>query len=182
MLPLGAETFLSRIVRTMYDGGADDVVVVLGGHADLIAADIAERRLNVRLAPNPDFARGQATSLAAGLRVVDRPGVAAVLVTLVDVPLVAVSTVRAVLTRFRETGAPIVRPVRGGRHGHPLLVARSLFEAIGSADPAVGIKPIVRAHATPAGEVDVDDAGAFLDADTPEDYGTLLERMNTSRR
>ena len=64
------------------------------------------------------------------LTAVDRPGVRAMLMTLVDVPLVTASTVRAVLDRFEATGAPIVRPVQGSRHGHPVAIGRALFIAI----------------------------------------------------
>jgi molybdenum cofactor cytidylyltransferase len=112
--------------------------------------------------------------LIAGLNAVDRPGIAAVLLTLVDVPLVSESTVRAVIDGYRRTRAPIVRPTSGARHGHPLLIDRSLFDALRAADPATGAKPIVRAHASAAGDIAVDDEGAFLDVDTEEDYQRVI--------
>ena len=108
------------------------------------------------------------------LRVVDRPGVVATLVTLVDVPLISAATVKAVVDRYRTTHAPIVRPVRGAEHGHPVLIDRSLFQLVRSADPQRGIKPIVRAHVSAAGDVEVDDEGAFTDIDTPEDYARII--------
>ena len=69
-----------------------------------------ESGLPARFVVNRDYDRGQLSSLLAGLDVVDRPGVAAVLVTLVDVPLVSAATVRAVIDCYRRTRAPIVRP------------------------------------------------------------------------
>jgi molybdenum cofactor cytidylyltransferase len=96
------------------------------------------------------------------------------LVTLVDVPLVGVATVRAVVARYREAHAPIVRPVRGDEHGHPVLIDRSLFDALRHADPTVGAKLVIRANVSPAGDVIVNDAGAFADADTPDDYQKML--------
>jgi molybdenum cofactor cytidylyltransferase len=164
------DTFLSRIVRTLLAAGADDVVVVLGHDAGPVAASLAASGLPARFTLNRDYDRGQLSSLQAGLAFVDRPGVAAVLVTLVDVPLVSESTVRQVLERYRATGAPIVRPVNGARHGHPLLIDRRLFAELLAADAADGAKPIVRAHVSPAGEVSVEDEGAFVDIDTPEAY------------
>ena len=101
---------------------------------------------------------------------VDRPGVAAILVTLVDVPLVSESTVRAVVERYRQTKAPVVRPTSGDRHGHPLLIDRSLFDALRRADAESGAKPIVRAHASAAGDVAIEDEGAFMDIDTAAAY------------
>jgi molybdenum cofactor cytidylyltransferase len=178
------DSFLSRIVRTLLDADVDDVVVVLGHDAETIAQALAATGLPARVAVNANYDRGQLSSLLTGLAVVDRPGVNAVLVTLVDVPLVSSSTVRRVVERYRETGAPIVRPIHGDRHGHPLLIDRSLFAALRSADPADGAKPIVRANATPAGEVVVEnDEGAFDDIDTPEEYRrAVASRPNAGGR
>jgi molybdenum cofactor cytidylyltransferase len=170
-LPVGdGHTFLTRIIRTLLDAGVDDVIVVLGHDADLIASSFSESGLPARFVVNHDYDRGQLSSLVAGLNAVDRPGVAAVLLTLVDVPLVSESTVRAVIDRYRRTHAPIVRPTSGDRHGHPLLIDRSLFDALRAADPAAGAKPVVRAHASAVGDIAVEDEGAFLDVDTEEEY------------
>ena len=174
-LPLdGGDTFLTRIVRTFSEASVEDVVVVVGHDADAIVSSFADVNLVARFVDNPDYERGQLSSLIAGLRVVDRPGVNAVLMTLVDVPLVSAATIRAVVDRYRQTGAPIVRPVRGDEHGHPVLIDRSLFDAIRHADPAVGAKAVIRANVSKAGDVSVEDDGAFADFDSPDDYNRLL--------
>jgi len=175
------DTFLSRIVRTLLAAGVDDVVIVLGHDANLIAGSFTTSLLPARFALNREYDRGQLSSIRTGLAVVDRPGVTAVLVALVDVPLVAESTVRAILARYRETGAPIVRPVHGHRHGHPILIDRSLFDLVRSSDDALGLKPIVRAHASAAGDVTVDDEGAFMDIDTIEEYQRAMGARMTTR-
>jgi len=174
LLPLDAgDTFLTRIVGTFRAADVDDLVVVVGHDADAIARTLDAAIPPVRVVQNADYERGQLSSLVAGLRAVDRPGVVAALVTLVDVPLVAASTVRAVLERYRATRATVVRPVSGDRHGHPIVIDRSLFQALESADPAIGAKPIIRAHVSAEGDVTVSDEGAFVDIDTPEDYARL---------
>jgi molybdenum cofactor cytidylyltransferase len=179
-LPLaGADTFLSRIVRTLLDADVDDVVVVVGHEADEIAASFAGSGLAARFVVNRDSDRGQLSSLQAALGVIDRPGVAAALVTLVDVPLVSVDTVRAVVRRYERTHATIVRPTDGSRHGHPLLIDRALFAALRAADPAVGAKPIIRAHATTDGDFPCADAGAFIDVDTPAEYEALIRNLTS---
>src|SRR6202008_4925097 len=121
--------------------GVDDVVIVVGHDAETIVRSFSESGLPARVVINPDYDRGQLSSLVAGLAVIDRPGVVAALVTLVDVPLVSSATVRAVVARYRETHAPIVRPTSGDRHGHPLLIDRSLFAELRAADPESGAKP-----------------------------------------
>jgi molybdenum cofactor cytidylyltransferase len=174
-LPLGAgETFLARIVRTFLDAGVDDVVVVLGHDAEAIAASFAPSGLPARFVVNHDYDRGQLSSLVAGLGVIDRPGVTAALVTLVDVPLVSPATVRAVVERYRTTHAPIVRPTSGARHGHPLLIDRRLFDELRGGDPDAGAKPIIRAHASAIGDMAIDDEGAFTDIDTRDEYEKLI--------
>ena len=179
-LPLDdGDSFLTRIVRTFLDAGVDDVVVVVGHEANAIVSAFASSGLPARFVVNREYDRGQWSSLVAGLGVVDRPGVAAALVTLVDVPLVTASTVRAVLECYRHTRAPVVRPTSGTRHGHPLLIDRSLFAELRAADPVAGAKPIIRAHASTAGDFAIADEGAFRDIDTEEDYQAVVtDRLN----
>jgi CTP:molybdopterin cytidylyltransferase MocA len=174
LLPLSArDTFLTRVIRTLQAAGVEEVVVVVGHDWERVIESVTDRGLQPRFVVNTAYASGQLSSVMAGLRAVDRPEVAAALLTLVDVPLVSVETVQAVVRRYRETGAAIVRPTRGAEHGHPVLVDRALFAALRAADPARGIKPVIRAHATALGSVDVADDAAYLDIDTPEEYARV---------
>lgn len=178
LLPLGeSETFLTRLIRTFQTAEVDDVVVVLGHEADAIAESVTRAGLTPRFVLNKDFDQGQLSSVVAGVRAIDHPGVIAMLLTLVDVPFVSVATVRSVVARYRAARAPIVRPVKGALHGHPVLIDRSLFDALGAADPAAGAKPVVRAHISEAGSLPIDDEGAYLDVDTPEEYALAVERF-----
>jgi molybdenum cofactor cytidylyltransferase len=178
LLPLdNGENFLRRIVRTFREAEVEDVVVVIGHEAAAIESAFERDPLTARFVRNDAYETGQLSSLVAGLRVIDRPGVVAALLTLVDAPLVAAATVRAVVETYRRTHAAIVRPVSRGRHGHPVLIDRALFGALRAADRRAGAKPIVRAHASPAGDVEVDDEGAFADVDTPAEYEALISRL-----
>ena len=177
LLPNG-DTFLSRIVATFLEAEIDDVIVVVGHDAEAVAAggsEAGQRRVRPRFVVNPDYENGQFSSVLAGLRAIDRPGVAGMLLTLVDVPLVSAATVRAVVTHYRNTRAAIVRPTSGARHGHPVLIDRSVFDALRRADPAEGAKPVVRAYASAIGDLAITDEGAFRDVDTPEDYERIRQ-------
>jgi molybdenum cofactor cytidylyltransferase len=182
LLPLTeADTFISRIVRTFLEAGVEDVVVVIGHEADAVAASVLASGVAARFVVNDAYTTGQFSSVLRGLNAIDRPGVAGMLLTLVDVPLISATTIRAVVERYRTTHAPIVRPVRGSEHGHPVLIDRSLFPLLRTADPSTGAKPIVRGHVSPAGEVAVDDPGAFLDIDTPEQYQAAINEFKDLR-
>ena len=173
------DTFLSRIVKTFRRAGIDDVVVVVGFDGESVVEMFARTGEVARLVENPDPGNGQLSSLIRGLNAIDRPGVTATLVTLVDVPLFTAGTVRAVVDRYRQTRAPVVRPVHGIEHGHPVLIDRTLFDLIRRADPIAGAKPVVRAHTSVEGDVEVIDPGAFLDIDTNEDYQRILRSSVT---
>jgi molybdenum cofactor cytidylyltransferase len=176
-LPLGTggRTVLSTAVNTLLEAGLPAVTVVAGAHPDTVRAAWPSRDRRVRIIDHPNWAQGQLTSLLAGLDAVDDPQLEAVLVTLVDVPLVTVATVRAVVSAWRQTRAPIVRPVDGQLHGHPVIFDRSVFEELRRADPTVGAKAVFAAHLTEILDVPVSDPGAFQDLDTPEDYRKVLK-------
>lgn len=177
LLPIdgGRGTFLTRILHTLHDADVDDIVVVVGHEAAAVQRSVAGLEVPVRLVENRRFELGQLSSLQAGLVAVDRPGVRGVLVALVDVPLVSASTVRRVLDAYRQApSAAVVRPVVGQHHGHPVIFDRSVFDELRAADPAVGAKPVVRAHADATIDVQVEDEGACLDIDTREEYERLI--------
>jgi len=171
LLPVGAngETFLDRVTRTLLDGGVDEVLVVVGADAEVIRRH-ATQTPRVSLVDNPDYEQGQLTSLLAALRRIDRSASSGALVTLIDVPLISAATVRTLIAAHRTRAASIVRPVSNGRHGHPVIFHSRLFDELERADPAIGAKVVVRAHAADMLEVPVDDEGAFIDIDTREDY------------
>jgi len=164
------ETFLARIIRTFIDAGLPEIVVVTGAAADVVRAAAGRVDRRVRFAHNPYWESGQLSSLLAGLSLPPSAAVEAALVTLVDVPFVEAGTVRSVIREWRTSRAPIVRPASGDRHGHPVMFDRAVFGELRTTDPMIGAKAVVRAHADDIRNVEVDDAGAFLDMDTEEEY------------
>jgi molybdenum cofactor cytidylyltransferase len=168
--------FVARITRAFVEAGLTEIVIVTGAQhlaiVDAIAAD--QSPVAARCVRNPDPARGQLSSLWAGLDAVMRPDLDAILMTLVDVPMVKAATVRAVIENWTRTGAPIVRPAIGDRHGHPVLFDRAVFEELRRAPLNEGAKAVVHAHADRLVDVPVDDEGCLIDIDTPTDYDALL--------
>ena len=171
----GEPTFIGRIIRALREGGVDDVLVVVAADGSLIADAVTQRDPSARIAVNPDPDQGQLSSLKVGLRAVDHPGVGAMMVTLVDVPLVSSHTVRLLLDAHRTTHAPVVRPVRAGRHGHPVIFSRSVFEDLRQArDEQRGAKGVVEAHLRQSVDVPIEEDGPFVDIDTPVDYARVF--------
>ena len=170
------ETFIGRIVSVLRQGGVDDVVVVVGPGIPPLDAALAHENPPPRVVTNPSPGRGQLSSLLVGLGAIDRPGVGGVLVTLVDVPLIDVETVSRLRDAHQRTRAPVVRPVQNGRHGHPVIFDRAVFDELRCANPDGGAKTVVHAHLTDAVEVTVEVDGPFLDIDTPSEYKRIFDR------
>ena len=170
--------FVARIVRAFAEAGVTDAVVVTGlQHGAIVAAVTADQPPTMpRFARNVDQARGPLSSLWVGLDAVMCSDLDVVLMTLVDVPMVLPSTIRAVVDAWRRTGAPIVRPAIGDRHGHPVLFDRSVFDELRRAPLALGAKAVVRAHAGRLVNVVVEDEGCLVDIDTPADYDAILRK------
>ena len=170
-LPIpGGGWFLSRLSKTFLEAGCSEVIAVVGPLGDEIHAAAARERLAVRFVVNPDPSRGQLSSLQEALAVLSAHEPSGLLMSPVDQPIVRAATVRRVIEEWTRSAAPVVRPAHGGQHGHPVLFDARVLGELRRADPAVGARTIVRAHADEARDVEVDDPGAFEDVDTPEDY------------
>jgi molybdenum cofactor cytidylyltransferase len=180
LLQIRDRTFLESIVGTLRAGGVDDVLVVTGSHdleiRECLAAS-ADRLGDVRVAQNPIPDRGQLSSILAALAAVDRPGVGAMLVTLVDLPLVRADTVAALIATWRASRAPVVRPRFGDRHGHPVIFDRAVFDALRAAPPDRGARALVHALGASVLDVPTLDEGVCIDIDTPDDYRRLLDSL-----
>jgi len=163
-------TVLSMGVSALLSAGVPRVVVVAGAHPDAVRGAIGAPDPRVSVIDHPAWSNGQLSTLLRGLEAIDHPCLEALLVTLVDVPLVSPETVRALMHEWRVTGAPIVRPAQGDRHGHPVLFDRRLFAELRAADLRTGAKPVVHAHANELVNLAVTDEGAFVDLDVVEDY------------
>jgi CTP:molybdopterin cytidylyltransferase MocA len=178
LLQVKGRTFVRCILDTLRAGGIDGIAVVLRPHHSEAAAEAAAEVAagGGRVVVNPRADAGQLSSLIAGLDAVDVPGVDAVLVTLVDVPLIQPSTVRALVERAETSSASVLRAVYRGAHGHPVIFTRGTFAALRAADPAIGAKAVLRhVHVE---DVEVDDPFVVRDIDTPDEY----ERLRANER
>ncbi len=175
LLPVGGASFLESIVANLEDAGLDEVVIVTGPHdAEIQAAHEGRWGRHVTWVVNPEHARGQLSSLRCALDALDPDPPDAVLVALVDQPLVRADTMRALVERHRTSGAAVVRPVTGGRHGHPVLFARATFDALRAAPEHEGARAVVRALGGAVHDVEVFDEGVVQDIDTVRDYERLV--------
>jgi molybdenum cofactor cytidylyltransferase len=167
-------TFVSYLIHAVHQAGASAFVVGRPGDEQLYREVNAAGGVFVT---NPGADAGQLSSLIAGLNAASvDPQVTGVLLAPVDVPLITPGTVARLIASAARSSAAIVRVTHSGRHGHPVLFKRELFDELRLADPSVGAKAVVRADPARVLDVDVDDPGVTLDVDTPADYERLFGR------
>ena len=140
----GGSSFVRTLTTALQRGGIDDVLVI-GRPDDLpLQAEVSSLGAGVRFVENHHAEQGQISSIVAAVDAVDHPGVEGLLVIPVDQPLIDSATVAALLSAFARARPAIVRPTHHGRHGHPVMFAATLFDALRHADPVTR-----RAHRRP---------------------------------
>jgi molybdenum cofactor cytidylyltransferase len=167
LLRFGDTTFLEQIIAVLRRSSVEAIMVVLGARADLIRGSIDLAGTNVVV--NEDYRQGQLSSLIAGLKSVPAEADAIVL-CLVDNPLISADVVNRLVDGFGKTGKQIVLPVFDGRRGHPALFARSLFDELVNAPMDEGARHVLSSNEDKILEVDVLDRAVLTSIDTPADY------------
>ena len=164
LLEWDGSTFAERLAR-LFREAAEDAVVVLGHDAERIAARLA----GVRTVVNHQYRRGMLTSLQCGLRAADAERY---LFTLVDLPAVALTTVKAVA----EAGGDVVIPRCLGRSGHPVAFSRQVARELLELPETGSARDVLKRDFGRIRYVDVDDPEIARDIDTPDEYRALVER------
>lgn len=166
LLTIDGKTFIEKIAVTML-AVVPRLVVVLGAHAKRIRPAIP-RDERIVIVENPNYSRGQLSSLKIGLGAVQSDAAGAI-VHLTDHPMVRVESFRAIVESFERNRKPIVIARSGGQRGHPVIFDRSIFAELQQAPESEGARHVVNADASRVEYVDLDDPGINLDLDTPAD-------------
>jgi molybdenum cofactor cytidylyltransferase len=167
LLPLGDDTFLTRILKTIGKIPFSDPVIILGKAADQIKPMIGSS--SVRIVINEDPDRGQLSSIQIGLSNVDS-GQEAGMIWPVDLPGVSEDLVHRIALEFINSKALIVYPKCGSRRGHPAIFHRTLFQEFMDAPLNEGAKNILIRHQPDTLELPTDELATIRDIDTPSEY------------
>jgi nicotine blue oxidoreductase len=190
LVRLGGELLVERGVRLLRAGGCAPVLVVLGAGAHEVP------ELDAEVVVNAGWAGGMGSSLRAGLAALEGPsmsrdpsvpegpsmsrdpsvpGTAAVIVALVDQPLVGPEVIRRLISAWERDAPDAVVATYGGRRRNPVLLSARVWAGV--ADGAVGDVGarawLASAYDARVVEVPCDDAGSPADVDTPEQLAAL---------
>jgi len=176
LLPIGNQTFLSRLFQNIEPSKLSDWRLVLGYCQEEILQKSAVPRGQVIY--NPEYETGQLSSLIYGLRNIDWDKTDGVMVFLIDHPLISTSLIDLLIQEFSDSRAPIIIPSYHGKRGHPVIFRRCLFQELSTAPLDQGAVAIVRRHQNEIMQVPVEDEGVIVDVDTPFEYENLLQRLS----
>jgi molybdenum cofactor cytidylyltransferase len=166
LLEIDGRTFVEDLARKMLRS-VTRLIVVTGAHAAEVRRAVPEDR-RIVVVDNPDYARGQLSSLKTALAHGD--GAArAVLAHLVDHPTVRAETFSSLIGEYERSHKPIAIARYRGRRGHPVIFDRSIFAEVIRAPEEQGARAVVDTDPSRVAYLDTDDAGVVLDLDTPDD-------------
>jgi molybdenum cofactor cytidylyltransferase len=164
----GGAPLVRRSLDNALESGLDGVVLVLGHRREDIMGVLPNVDPRLKLAVNPDYPSGIASSIRTGLAALTDDVLGAA-VLLADQPGVGPSLIDAVLHSFRGSLAGICRPSSDDVKGHPVIFRHDMFGELGALQGDLGGRSVVAAHPDITFEVPWDSAGDFKDIDTAED-------------
>ncbi|MGA2628107.1 MAG: nucleotidyltransferase family protein [Candidatus Bathyarchaeia archaeon] len=162
---------IRRVVQTTLESKVDEVIVVLGAEADKVRKVLAD--LPCRLIVNKKYAKGQSSSVKAGLSEIS-PMTRAVLILPGDVAMIDFPSINMVIEEYERGKHSIVIAAHKGASGHPILFDKQLFSEIEQInEQTFGLKAIVKRHEDEVSLVETDSPNVLKDVDTPEDLKEL---------
>ncbi|WP_186895045.1 NTP transferase domain-containing protein [Acetobacterium malicum] len=169
VLKIGNLSILERIILTFQDAGITEIVLITGNKARIVE-DLV-KNMNVTCLHNHDFATTQMLdSVKIGLKYLEQQ-CERILITPIDIPLFSKETVM----KLKASQGVFINPVHGGVKGHPFMIDTRAIPEILSYTGHQGLLGAVERCNYEQIEVEVEDEGILLDADTKDDFETLLD-------
>jgi molybdenum cofactor cytidylyltransferase len=180
LLELGGVPLIRRQLIALSGAGVDEVVVVLGHHAEAI--EPAVRDFPVTLARNPAPDDGQASSVRIGLAALAGK-LDAVIVALADQPMINAQDITALIGAFKKRGdASMVVPRVAGEPGNPVIFEAELREQWLAGEVDGACRRWRQANPDRVRWLDSDNQRYRVDIDTPEDLERFRERTGHALR
>lgn len=168
--PFGEGTVLGAVLAAARGARLWPRVLVTGHDHEAIEAATALDSDLVRV-HNPRHAEGEmSSSIGAGLAWLSRhaPEADGALIILGDLPLLTPALLQAVVAEAARGGPNIVAPRYKGQRGHPVWLARAVWDDAMALKPGAQLRELLRARPDEVLLFDVDDPAILMDVDTPE--------------
>jgi len=180
LLPVDGEALLVKLVKSVCDSDAGQVLVVIGHEAEKIRRVLNDFPLN--FVYNPNFSQGMTTSIKSGVKEVS-PDCDGILICLADMPFTNTPEINKLIhayvqNRIKEKKL-IVVPIFQGNRGNPVLFSCEFRNDILEHKKESGCKGVIMNNPESVMEIEMDDENMFFDVDTLEDYQRATEAFVT---
>ena len=180
LLELGGVPLIRRQLIALSGAGVDEVVVVLGHHAQAIEPVVQD--FPVTLVHNPSPEDGQASSVRIGLQALSAR-LDAVIIALADQPLINSQDITALISAFKKRGdAAMVVPRVAGEPGNPVMLQASLRDEWLAGDSDAACRRWRNDHPERVAWFDTDIQRYRIDIDTPDDVLGFAQRTGHELR
>ena len=166
LIPYRRTTFAGHLLEVTRHARVGLTRVVLGAGADEIREKLRLDAASVVL--NPDWPKGQLSSIQAAIRSLPDGETAGLLLCPVDHPIVSAKLVARLIEEFDSTGKSIVLPTYQRQRGHPVIFRAGLYRELLEASMEVGARQVVWAHRADVAEVPTDEGGVVLNINDPQ--------------
>ena len=173
LLPYRGSTFAAHLVRATRHPRVGVTRVVIGANASAIS-----EKLQVDpgfVIENPDWQRGQLSSIQAAIRSLPPGETDGLILCPVDHPLISTELVGKLIEVFDSSGCAIALPAYRGKRGHPTIFRATLYNELLNASLDVGAREVVWAHEGEITEVPTDEEAVILNLNDPQTLKKALE-------
>lgn len=172
LLPWGPATVIQHLLRQIQLAGFNETLLVTGAHHNLIQEALVDDK--VKICFHPDWELGMGSTISRGIREVEHrfTGIDAVLILLVDQPLITREYLKCILEAHRNRPEAIIASDYGEFAGAPALFPRRFWAALKGIPSSQGARKLIASYGEQC-EI-LDPGGAITDIDTPVAYKKAL--------
>jgi molybdenum cofactor cytidylyltransferase len=178
LIPYRGKTFVEHLIEVTRHPRVGLTRIVVGAHADEIRERLAARAGEIVV--NAEWAKGQLSSIQAGLRSLPDAATDGMILCPVDHPIVSARLVAKLIEEFDASGMSIALPIFRGRRGHPLIFRASVYQELAVASAEIGARQVVWAHQGDTCQVQTDEEGVVLNINDPAVLERALGRADAS--
>lgn len=165
---------LTRQIEMLSSAGIEQIIVVLGAHAEQIKPFIAADS-KIKAVFNEHYPQGQTSSVKAGIS--EAPAGNDILLLPVDFPFILPETVVQLTEYFNKNVPNILIPTYNQRKGHPPVFSHLLRDEILQLENSFGLNEIIRHHQNEVQLLPVQDKGVLATFNTPDELTKIQKEF-----
>jgi molybdenum cofactor cytidylyltransferase len=183
LLPWRDTTVIGQIVSTWRELSAAQIAIVMRPDDTSLSAELDRLGLTGKdRIENPQPEQGMFSSILCAANWPGwKTGISGWAIVLGDQPQLSAQALRPLVALHAQNLEQICQPAVGTHAGHPVILSKAAFEALGQARTRT-LKDFLKEMTSACVHLKLSDPGVLLDLDTPEDYTRLNQLTHEKSR